>query len=255
MIAISLQSGSNGNCIYVETTGTRLLIDAGISGIQAERRLAAHGRRINDVDALLVSHDHADHSRIAAVYGRKFGLPVYITEPTRRVARRWTDLGHRHEVRTFVAGETMEIGDARVETVPTPHDAVDGVAFVIDDGERRLGVLTDLGHVFAGLAAVVESLDAVIIESNYDPEMLAHGSYPPRLKARIAGPGGHISNQEAAVLVGGAVGRRLKWACLAHLSAENNRPEVALATHRELLGPDFPLYVAGRYESSGVMEV
>ena len=255
MLAISLQSGSSGNCIYVESAGARLLIDAGISGIQAERRLAAHRREIRDVDALLVSHDHADHSKTAGVFGRKYDLPVYVTEPTWRAARRWTDLGRKHEVRTFTAGETLTVGTVRVETVATAHDGVDGVGFVVDDGERRLGVLTDLGHVFEGLAEVVSTLDAVIIESNYDPGMLAEGPYPPYLKERNRGPGGHLSNQEAATLVGGAVARGLRWACLAHLSEENNSPEVALATHRELLGPDFPLYVTSRYEATDIMEV
>ncbi len=142
-----------------------------------------------------------------------------------------------------------------METIPTPHDAEDGVVFVVDDGKHRLGILTDLGHVFAGLGEVVASLDAVLLESNYDPEMLANGPYSDWLKKRIAGPAGHISNFEAAELLNMAASKRMKWACLGHLSQDNNTPKLALATHRRILGDRLPLFVATRYEAGGVMEV
>ena len=127
--------------------------------------------------------------------------------------------------------------------------------FVVDDGQRRLGILTDLGHVFDGLNSVLESLDAVLIESNYDAEMLADGSYPEFLKRRIRGPGGHLSNVEAAGLLDAAAGGRLQWACLAHLSEENNAPDTALQTHRDILGNRLGLCVASRYEATEVLEV
>jgi len=254
MIAISLQSGSNGNCVYVEAGGVRLLFDAGISGIQAERRLARFGIDIRDVDALLVSHDHVDHSRCAGIYGRKYGLPVHVTESTLAAARRRCDLGRIPEPLIFRSGAAITIGPVTVETIPTPHDGADGVVFVVDDGRRRLGVMTDLGHVFDGLADAVASLDAVLLESNHDLAMLENGPYPRFLKRRIRGPGGHISNDEAAELVG-AAGGRLRWACLAHLSEENNAPDVALATWREILGPDLPLHVASRYEPTAILEL
>lgn len=254
MIAISLQSGSNGNCTFVEACGVRLLFDAGISGVQAQRRLARLGIDIRDVDALFVSHDHVDHARCAGIYGRKFDLPVYITDATLRAASRHCDLGQIPEARTFRAGDPLRIGDITVETLPTPHDGADGVVFAIDAGSRRLGVMTDLGHVFDGLAEVVSTLDGVILESNHDLQMLEDGPYPAFLKRRIRGPGGHISNDEAANLAG-AAGGRLSWACLAHLSEDNNAPDVALATWREILGPSIPLHVAGRYEPSAVLEL
>jgi phosphoribosyl 1,2-cyclic phosphodiesterase len=117
-------------------------------------------------------------------------------------------------------------------------------------------VLTDLGHVFAGLADVVRSLDGALIESNYDPGMLAGGPYPAFLKRRIAGPGGHLSNTEAAALIaGGAAGGRLCCACLGHLSAENNTPALALETAREAVGPGFQLHLAGRHGPSPVIEI
>ena len=248
MIAISLQSGSNGNSIYVEDGGVRLLFDAGISGARAKARLAAHGVDIEDVDAVIISHDHADHVRCAGVYARKFKLPVWITEPTLRAAAAKGGPGRIPTVRHFQAGQTLDMGPVRIETIPTPHDGVDGVAFVVEGGSGRLGILTDLGHVFEGLSAIVNSLDAVFLESNYDPEMLRRGPYPRFLKRRIAESGGHISNAEAAALLGGA--RRLRWACLAHLSEQNNDPDLALRTHRDMIGGALPLFVASRYEAS-----
>jgi len=254
MIAISLQSGSNGNCTFVEANGIRLLFDAGISGIQAERRLSRFGIDVRDVDALFVSHDHVDHARCAGIYGRKYGIPVHITGSTLEAASRRCDLGRIPEANTFAAGEPVRVRGVTVETLPTPHDGADGVVFTIDDGARRLGVMTDLGHVFDGLGDAIGSLDAVILESNHDLEMLATGPYPPFLKRRIRGAGGHISNDEAAQLVG-AAGGRLRWACLAHLSEDNNTPEVALATWREILGPSLPLHVAGRHEPTAALEL
>ena len=254
MRIISLQSGSNGNCVYVEAGGVKLLFDAGISGAQVQQRLALHGRDVAAVDAVLISHDHVDHSRSMGILHRKFGLPIYATAETYQAASRYR-LGKIADLRHFRSGETLRFGKVLVETIATPHDAQDGVVFVVDDGQRRLGILTDLGHVFTGLDAVIASLDAVLLESNYDPEMLAHGSYPAWLKARIAGPAGHISNFEAAELLRTAASSRLKWACLGHLSQDNNTPQLALATHRKILGQRLPLGVATRYEASDVMEV
>ncbi len=255
MRIISLPSGSNGNCVYVEAGGVRLLFDAGISGRQAQLRLAALGRNITEVDALLISHDHRDHSRSMGIFQRKFGHPLCVTEKTLAAAGASTDLGRIDDIRYFRAGETLWFGEVKVETIRTPHDGIDGVGFVVDDGRKRVGILTDLGHVFDGLAVAVRSLDAVFIESNYDPALLANGPYPEFLKRRIQGPGGHISNTEAAELLCAALDGRLSWACLAHLSEENNDPELALRTHRGILGGQFPLYVAGRYEATSVLEV
>ncbi len=255
MRVISLQSGSNGNSIYVEAGGVRLLFDAGLSGVQVQERLALHGRDVRGIQGLLISHDHSDHSRSLGIYQRKFKLPVYVTTKTLDAAQASCNLGKLDDVRHFVAGAWLRFGPVSVETIPTPHDGVDGVAFVVDDGRRRLGILTDLGHVFNGLDAVVSSLDAVLLESNYDVEMLTRGSYPEFLKRRIRGPGGHLSNIEAAELLLRAAGNRLRWVCLAHLSHDNNSPDVALATHTKVLGDRWPLLVATRYQPTGVLEV
>lgn len=253
MIAISLQSGSNGNCIYVESCGVRLLFDAGISGVAAERRLAAHGRGIRDVDAVIISHDHADHAKFAGVYQRKYGLPLYVTERTLSAAERRCGLGRLGDVKYFQAGKTVSFGPVSVLTMSTPHDGEDGVIFIVESREKRLGIMTDLGHVFDGLAREVASLDAVFMESNYDPSMLAAGPYPAFLKRRIKGPGGHISNIESAELL--CSGKRLRWACLSHLSEQNNDPGVALRTHQDILGRRLRLYTADRYSASGLFHV
>jgi phosphoribosyl 1,2-cyclic phosphodiesterase len=188
------------------------------------------------------------------IFHRKFHLPIYATAKTYNAASRYS-LGKIDDLRHFSAGETLQFGQVTVETVSTPHDGVDGVAFVIDDGRRRLGILTDLGHVFPDLPGVINSLDAVVLESNYDHDMLAGGPYPEFLKERIAGPGGHISNAEAAEVLKSNASTRMQWACLAHLSQDNNSPTVALNTHRRMLGKQFPICVATRHEVSDVMEI
>ncbi len=232
------------------------MFDAGISGRTARQRLAAAGREIHGIDALFVSHDHNDHTRSLGAFHRMFRIPVYITRKTLAATRRAVSLGTLHDVRHFDAGCSMRIGDVQVHTIPTPHDGADGVAFVVEHSGQRLGILTDLGHVFAGLRDVLLSLDAVVIESNYDPQMLASGSYPESLKRRIRGPGGHLSNDEAADLVSRSTCfKRLQWACLCHLSAENNCPEVALRTHRRQVGNAFPLHIASRYAATEVLQV
>lgn len=251
MKAISLQSGSNGNCIYVETAGVRLLFDAGITGVQAAERLAMHGRDIRKVDAVIISHDHGDHIRHAGVLHRKYGLPIYVTPATLAAASSRCTLGSLKDVRHFRSGDQLRFGDLAVHSIPTPHDGADGCAFIVESGPKRLGILTDLGHVFKDLIAIVSSLDAVFLESNYDPEMLASGPYPAYLKQRIKGPRGHLSNLEAAeVLRRASAANRLKWACLSHLSEQNNQPELALKANRAVLPDRITLFTADRYRTS-----
>jgi phosphoribosyl 1,2-cyclic phosphodiesterase len=254
MRVISLQSGSNGNCIYVEADGANLLFDAGLSGSEVRRRLAMHRRDVANVNAVLISHDHVDHSRSMGVLHRKFRLPIYVTAKTYRAANRYA-LGEIKGLRNFCAGDALRFGRIKVETYSTPHDGADGVVFVLDDGKRRLGILTDLGHVFSGLDGIIQSLDAVLLESNYDPDMLENGRYPAWLKRRITGPGGHISNFESAEILRLAASKKMQWACLAHLSADNNTPQLALSTHRRILRNRLPLFVATRYGATDVMEI
>jgi len=255
MEVISLQSGSSGNCTYVESGGVRLLIDAGISGRRAEQRLASHGKDIRDVDALIISHDHRDHTCAMGIFHRKFGLPIYTTRRTYETARRGMNLGKIDDVQFFTAGDSLKFDHVSLESLETPHDAADGVVFVVDDDLHRLGVLTDLGHVFGELPTLVSSLDAVLIESNHEEAMLREGMYPEFLKKRISGPRGHISNLDSARLLEKAASSRLQWACLAHLSDENNVPQVALQTHRQVLGEAFPLSCADRQAAGELLRL
>ncbi len=253
MQTCSLQSGSNGNCIYIEAGTTRLLIDAGISARTARRRLARHNRDLCGIHALFLTHGHGDHVRGAAIFQRVFGAPVFATPPTVRDVMPL--FGKAGDVRMFWPGDTIKIDSVLVHSIPSPHDVEGSVVFVIEYGGRRLGVFTDFGQPFDAVRAALGTLDAVYLESNYDPQMLAAGPYPPELKARIAGQDGHLSNVQAAELLRSCDRSRLRWAALAHLSANNNRPELALQTHRRVLGEDFPLWVAGRHDVSPLMSV
>jgi phosphoribosyl 1,2-cyclic phosphodiesterase len=188
------------------------------------------------------------------ILARKYGIPVYVTKPTLSAAARKNRIGEIPQIKHFVSGQTIDFGNVTVETLRTPHDGVDGVGFMIDDGSFRLGVLTDLGYVFPELAEAVNSLDGVFIESNYDPHMLETGPYPLFLKKRITGSGGHLSNQESARLIAGLTSKRLRWACLSHLSETNNSPELVIKTHRLHNPLNIPLAVASRYEVSDIFD-
>ncbi|MDR1384002.1 MAG: MBL fold metallo-hydrolase [Planctomycetaceae bacterium] len=249
MRIVSLQSGSNGNCIFIETRNTRLLFDAGISAKRARERLEFHGIDIRSADALLISHDHSDHAGNMGVFSRKFELPIWVTKQTYQAAGTKKHLGEIAQLHHFTSGETLQIGDVRIETIRTPHDAADGVAFIVDNGHVRFGIMTDLGHPFHDLKEAVQSLDAVLLESNYDPHKLQHCGYSEETKARISGKGGHISNEEAAKLLESAKSN-LRWACLGHISAESNHPDLVSQTHKKILGESLPFYIASRYEVS-----
>ena len=250
----SLQSGSNGNCLFVESGDVRLLFDAGLTGMQTKRRLEAFGVDILTVQAVIISHAHDDHIRYAGVLQRQYDLPIWMTPGALQRVLITKRLGQIGEPRLFYSGDTLLFGSVRVETIPTTHDVPEGVCFVVDNGMVRLGIMTDLGSRFLGLKETVATLDGIYIESNYDPEMLEKGLYPEDLKQRIRGGQGHLSNREAAELLH-QPGMRLRWACLGHLSANNNDPETALKTHRKMLGESFPLHIAPRGHASEMLEL
>jgi phosphoribosyl 1,2-cyclic phosphodiesterase len=248
MEVITLQSGSSGNCVFVCSNHTCVLFDAGISGSKAQSRLAEYGYDIRDCQALVLSHEHYDHISGVGVFHRKFGLPVYANQRTWIATCNKASTGDIGCPNHFVSGKPFQIGSLRIEPIRTPHDAIDGVCFIIEDTQsgQRFGLLTDLGHVFRGLQKVIGTLDAVLIESNYDEQMLRCGPYPQHLKDRISGKRGHISNDDAAQLLDECNAGQLQWVCLGHLSAHNNSPEVALATHRERYGDRFAMFCADR---------
>jgi phosphoribosyl 1,2-cyclic phosphodiesterase len=233
VITFSLQSGSNGNAIYVETADAKLLIDCGLTGKKAFERMAVHDRDARELTAVLVSHDHRDHVRGVGVLARRCRIPIFATGGTWEVLPR-KGVGLIPDRRSFVAGDTLLFGETRVETIPTPHDGEDGVAFVVEAEGRRLGVFTDLGHPFPGLAEALASTDLSYVESNYDPAMLESGPYPIHLQERIRGDAGHISNEEAARLGREAASGRLTRVVLCHL---------------------LRFEIAGRYGTSDLFEV
>lgn len=254
MRVIPLQSGSAGNCCFVEANGVRLLLDAGLSATRVARRLTSAGVELGRIDAIVVTHDHSDHVGAAGPLCRRLGAPLCITEATWAASRH--AIREVPAVRHFVAGDEIgfasTLGTLTVRTIPTPHDAADGCVFVVDDGRSRLAVMTDFGHAFPALQAALADCDAALLESNYDAQLLSAGGYPVWLKRRIAGGRGHISNAQAAALLRDH-GRRLRWCCLGHLSQENNRPELALATARAAVG-DLPLHLAPRDDCGPLLE-
>lgn len=253
MLTFSLQSGSNGNCIYVEAGDVRLVFDAGISGEQAANRMKANGRDIRQCQALIISHNHWDHASGAGIFQRKFGLPVYMTEPVYRAVR--PRIGTLRDVRRYMPGDCLEFGDVKVYTVPTPHDGIDTVCFVIEHDGKRLGILTDLGRRFTALEEILSGVDGAYLESNYDTDMLMNGSYPLALKKRITGGEGHLSNDEAAVMAHECASARLKWLAVAHLSQHNNRPDLAIECQHRRIGQHVPVHLASRYAPGPVLEV
>jgi phosphoribosyl 1,2-cyclic phosphodiesterase len=253
MLTFSIQSGSNGNCIYVEAGDVCLLFDAGISGRCAETRMARHDRDVRRCQALIISHDHSDHTRGLGVFHRRFRLPVYVSQRVWKRVR--SGAGAVRDLRFYQPGDTLRFGEVAVHTIRTPHDGIDTVCFVVEHERRRLAILTDLGCPFLELPSILGEVHAAYLESNFDPQMLWTGWYPEDLKQRIAGAGGHLSNDEAASLARGAVSGPMQWIALAHLSEENNTPDLALTAHRHALGRMFPLHVASRYDVGDLLSV
>ncbi|MCF7957160.1 MAG: MBL fold metallo-hydrolase [Phycisphaerae bacterium] len=243
----ALQSGSSGNCFYVETRDVQLLFDAGISAKQAYQRLSLHGRDIANIKALLISHDHSDHSRHAGIFHRRTAAPLYMTHGSWKSCK--AKQGAVRDVNLFDAGSVLQFGQTVVQTVPTAHDGKEGVAFVISSEGKKLGIFTDLGHRFDGIEQWLTELDGLYLESNYDPEMLAKGAYPPWLKKRITGDGGHLSNRQAADLVLDSC-KKLQRLILSHLSEHNNSPNLASQVARDVLGPDLNISMAPRKSAS-----
>ncbi len=228
----SLGSGSKGNATLVEAGDTRLLIDCGFSCLETEKRLAALALRPHDVTAILVTHEHSDHISGVARLSRRYGIPVWMTAGTAAAHKG----GQLAEWLCFNAHQDFEIGDLRIEPFPVPHDAREPCQFVFSDATRRLGLLTDTGSVTPHIIAALDRLDALILECNHDPQMLANGSYPAHLKQRVGGPFGHLSNQQAADLLKRIDTGRLQYLIAAHLSEKNNLPRLVRESLVSALG-------------------
>lgn len=218
-----LGSGSRGNATLVEAGGTTVLLDCGFSVAQVEQRLARLGRRVQDIRAVVVTHEHSDHVGGVATLARSFGLPVWATAGTARAA----GLMGETDCRVFDSHAPFAIGDLEVLPFPVPHDAREPCQFVFGDGARRLGVLTDVGTITPHIVAMLNGCDALMLECNHDLTMLVTGEYTPRLKQRVGGRHGHLNNEQAAALLVSLDRSRLRHLVAAHLSEKNNRPELA----------------------------
>ncbi|HHH43803.1 MAG TPA: MBL fold metallo-hydrolase [Gammaproteobacteria bacterium] len=228
----SLGSGSKGNATLVEAGDTRVLVDCGFSCIETERRLARLALEPGDLSAILVTHEHSDHISGVARLSRRYHLPVWMTAGTEAVHKG----GEVHTWHCFTGHRGFAIGDLQVEPFPVPHDAREPCQFVFSDGRSRLGLLTDVGSITAHIVQALLGLDAIILECNHDPDMLANGPYPPSLRQRVGGPFGHLSNQQAADLLARIDTDRLQHLVVAHLSEKNNRPELACTLLSDVLG-------------------
>jgi len=222
-----LGTGSRGNATLVEADDTRILVDAGFSGKDLERRLLQIGLTPEAIDAIVISHDHGDHTRGAGIFSRRHGTPVYLTERTLAACSK-IFRGTEPTV-MYRSGRQFEIGSIRVEPFMTAHDAADPVAVALVDTntETRVGVATDLGRPNAQIRLALANADFLILEANHDEEMLRAGPYPWAVQQRIASSHGHLSNHAAARFVSELMHPRLAGVLLAHLSQECNRPELA----------------------------
>jgi phosphoribosyl 1,2-cyclic phosphodiesterase len=240
-----LASGSKGNAIYVSDGRTSLLVDAGLSGIEMERRFAAAGLEISTLQAIVVSHEHSDHIRGVGVLSRRYQLPVYISSGTQKACG--TQLGRLHAVHHFETGRSFTLNGLTIHPFVTSHDAADPAGFTISRNGRKIGIATDLGIATGMVKEHLKTCDLLILEANHDPTMLIEGPYPWPLKQRIKSRNGHLSNQESGDLLAEIRHDGLCHVILAHLSETNNTPEIARQTVEKLLaGTDcrFDLHVA-----------
>jgi len=232
----SLASGSKGNCLVAEADGSRVLVDCGLSPRETARRLARLGLAPADLSAILVTHEHDDHVGHAYPFAALHGLPVYLTHGTRRAQEDGGAAADGVELRLIEGREPFAVGAIRVEPFTVPHDAREPVQFVLGDGARRLGVLTDLGTSTAHVEATLSGCDALVLETNHDLDLLWGGDYPKWLKERIGGPFGHLDNAASGRLLAALDRSRLKHVVAAHLSQQNNRAGLARAALAAALG-------------------
>lgn len=223
-----LGSGSDGNSILVEADGVRILIDAGFSGKDIERRLATVGVEPDSLSGIVITHDHGDHTRGMGVAARRWGLPLYLTPRTRAACSKL--LSGREEIIEYDSAVPFRIGPLLVEPFLTVHDAVDPVAIAVRDPERgvKMGIATDLGRPTSSVRHALAGCDLLILEANHDEMMLWNGPYPWSVKQRIASSHGHLSNRAAAELVRELHHPELATVVLAHLSDSSNDPNLAL---------------------------
>jgi len=252
MVSVTvLASGSKGNCTLVSSSKTRLLIDAGLSCREILRRLVLADESRCAVDAVLITHEHADHIAGLRVLARKLKIPIYITAPTYQAYERSVrdNAGQRVSLERrecFNAGTPFQIGDISVMPFTIPHDAVDPVGFTFHADGIKVGVCTDLGHMPANVRYHLRGCHVLMIESNHDLEQLRNGPYPWSVKQRVMSRVGHLSNDALADFLTSDYDGGAEFLILAHLSEQNNHPEIARMTAERALGEQPGLFLQNR---------
>jgi len=257
-----LFSGSSGNAIYVGCDGANILVDAGMSGTRVAQALDGIGVKPGSLDGILVTHEHADHIKGIGILARKYGLPVYATAGTwAAMEEKIGPVSAKHQ-RVIDPESSFYIGPLEIVAFPTPHDAADSVGYSFDLHGARFALATDLGCVRDSWLKYALGAQAVLLESNYDPDMLQAGPYPYDLKKRILSRRGHLSNEDAGCVASRLIRAGARQIVLGHLSKENNFPELALRTVEQLLfadgieaGSDVDLRVALRDSVTGIFSV
>ena len=260
----SIASGSAGNCIYVGSEHTHLMVDAGISGKRIEQGLNEIGLKTKEVNGILITHEHSDHISGLGVVARRYGIPIYATRGTIDAILRTKSVG-KIDKALFCEIEPevdFTIGDVTVSPIAISHDAAQPTAYIVRQEEKSIGVITDLGKYDSYLIERLQGLDVLLLEANHDINMLQVGSYPYYLKQRILGDRGHLSNELSGQLLGQILHDKFKTVLLGHLSKENNYEELAYETVRlevamgdnPYKADDFPIYVADRDTVSQIIE-
>ncbi len=219
-----LGSGSKGNALIISAGGESLAVDAGFSRREMLARIASHGLTAQTLRAVLITHEHTDHTSGCRLFCDELQIPACMTPGTSRILEKRGALPQR--VQQFSPGMRFAIGNFVIDAFAVPHDATEPVGFVIEYGKLRIGIATDLGQVNREVIAHLRDCDALVLESNYDPDMLAHSDRKLSLKRRIAGPAGHLENAAAASALEKLTTQRTKLVLLAHISSECNMPEL-----------------------------
>ncbi len=247
----SLNSGSNGNCYYIGNDQEAVLIDAGISCRETERRLIRLGLSLQKIKAVFITHEHIDHVRGMEVIATKHQLPIYITALTLQNSRMKLPT---HLVRPFSAYEPVQIGDLAVTAFPKLHDAIHAHSFVVAGNGVNIGVITDVGAACEHVIRNFRQCHAAFLEANYDEAMLENGGYPTHLKNRIRGGHGHLSNREAVELVAAHKPAFMSHLLLAHLSKNNNTHELVIEAFSRF-ATQMNVVIASRYNETEVYKV
>ena len=226
----SLYSGSSGNSLFVESENTKLLVDAGVSSKKIETALTNLEIDPSSINGILITHEHSDHVQGLGTFAKKFNLPVYVNQKTLDAMPNQKDKISEKNIKIIKNEEEFEIGDLKIKPFSIPHDAANPCGFNIIHDNKKISIATDIGHMTNGIIKNLEDSIFIMLEANYDPEVLKFSKYPYILKSRIAGPTGHLPNEMAGKTIAHLLNSGLQQAILGHLSKESNFPELAYKT-------------------------